>query len=128
MVLLSPVVTVMANHRVGEVVAARTDLQVLLLAIMAVGYVLGLVVDERSRLGQYQRELGEIVEATTDFVTVVRRDGSIRYLNPAGRKALGFEPNEVLDHVPEEDLYPPGTSAQLAAEARHSAERTGSAG
>jgi diguanylate cyclase (GGDEF)-like protein/PAS domain S-box-containing protein len=126
MVLLSPVVTVMANHRVGEVVAARTDLQVLLLAIMAVGYVLGLVVDERSRLGQYHRELGEIVEATTDFVTVVRRDGSIRYLNPAGREALGFAPDEMLDQVLEEDLYPPGTSAQLAAEARHRAERMGS--
>ena len=126
MVLLSPVVTVMANHRVGEVVAARTDLQVLLLAIMALGYVLGLVVDERSRLGQYHRELGEIVEATTDFVTVVRRDGSVRYLNPAGREALGFEPDEVLDRVSEESLYPPGTNAQLAAEARQSAERTGS--
>ena len=126
MALLSPIVTVLANHRVGEVVVARTELQTLFLAIMAVGYVLGLVVDERSRLGQYHREFGDIIEATTDFVTIVRRDGSIRYVNPAGREALGFGADEVLDHVPEERLYPPGTSAHLAAEARRSAERTGS--
>ena len=125
MALLSPVVTVMANHRVGEVVGARTELQTLLLAIMAVGYVLGLVVDERSRLAQYHHELGEIIEATTDLVTIVRRDGSIRYVNPAGRKALGFGSAEVLDHLHEEDLYPPGLSAQLATEARRSAERRG---
>src|SRR4051812_10057550 len=126
MALLSPVVTVMANNRVGEVVIARTALQTLLLAVMAVGYVLALVVDERSRLEQYHRELGEIIEATPDFVTMVRRDGSIRYVNPAGREALGFGPDEALDRVSEEHLYPPGTNAQLAAEARRSAERTGS--
>ena len=54
--------------------------------------------------------LRSVVEHSSEIVTVVDPDGTLRYANPAWGRALGYDPGEavgvmnVLDHVHPEDL------------------------
>ena len=51
-----------------------------------------------------------MVEHSSEIVTILDPDGSLRYANPAWRQALGYDPEEavgtmnVLDHVHPDDL------------------------
>ncbi len=51
-----------------------------------------------------------VVENSSEIVTIVDPDGTLRYANPAWERALGYDPDEaigtmnVLDHVHPEDL------------------------
>ena len=54
--------------------------------------------------------LRSVVEHSSEIVTVVDPDGTLRYANPAWERALGYDPEQaigtmnVLDHVHPEDL------------------------
>ena len=54
--------------------------------------------------------LRSVVENSSEIVTVVDPDGTLRYANPAWERALGYDPEQaigamnVLDHVHPEDL------------------------
>src|SRR5918997_3243707 len=54
--------------------------------------------------------LRAVVEHSSEIVTVVDPDGTLRYANPAWGRALGYDPGQavgvmnVLDHVHPEDL------------------------
>jgi PAS domain S-box-containing protein len=50
---------------------------------------------ERTRLAQSRRRLAEILEATPDFVSIVRPDGSSSYYNRSLREALGLDETEL---------------------------------
>ncbi len=50
-----------------------------------------------------------VVENSSEIVTIVDPDGTLRYANPAWKRVLGYDPQEdvgmnVLDHVHPEDL------------------------
>src|ERR671916_1425968 len=56
------------------------------------------------------RWLRSVVEHSSEIVTIVDPDGTLRYANPAWQRVLGYDPEEsigtmnVLDHVHPEDL------------------------
>jgi PAS domain S-box-containing protein len=60
--------------------------------------------------GQDDRWLRSVVENISEIVIVVDPDGTLRYANPAWKRAFGHDPDEavgtmnVLDHVHPEDL------------------------
>ena len=62
------------------------------------------------RLRRDDRRLRSVVENSSEIVTVVDPDGTLRYANPAWERVLGYDPDEaigtmnVLDHVHPDDL------------------------
>jgi PAS domain S-box-containing protein len=60
--------------------------------------------------GEDDRWLRSVVENSSEIVTIVDPDGTLRYANPAWQRVLGYDPDEtigtmnVLDHVHPEDL------------------------
>jgi PAS domain S-box-containing protein len=60
--------------------------------------------------GNDDRWLRSVVENSSETVTIVDPDGTLRYANPAWERVLGYDPDEavgtmnVLDHVHPEDL------------------------
>ena len=60
--------------------------------------------------GESDRWLRSVVEHSSEIVTLVDPDGTLRYANPAWQRVLGYDPDEaigtmnVLDHVHPEDL------------------------
>ena len=60
--------------------------------------------------GKDDRWLRSVVENSSEIVTIVDPDGTLRYANPAWERALGYDPEgaigkmNVLDHVHPEDL------------------------
>jgi PAS domain-containing protein len=61
-------------------------------------------------LGENNRWLRSVVENSSEIVTVVDPDGTLRYASPAFGRVLGYDPDEavgtmnVLDYVHLEDL------------------------
>ena len=58
-----------------------------------------LLEEERSRLA-------EIIEKTSDMVSIADCEGRVRYLNPAGRQLLGLSPDEDLAGTKIPDYHP----------------------
>ena len=62
------------------------------------------------RPGEDDRWLRSVVENSSEIVTIVEPDGTLRYANPAWERILGYDPEQavgkmnVLDHVHPEDL------------------------
>jgi len=54
---------------------------------------MALDITERVRAAEEARRLAAVVEATTDFVGLARPDGSVLYINPAGRRLIGLTPD-----------------------------------
>jgi len=60
--------------------------------------------------GESDRWLRSVLEHSSEIVTMVDPDGTLRYANPAWQRVLGYDPDEaigtmnVLDHVHPEDL------------------------
>ena len=60
--------------------------------------------------GEDDRWLRSVVANSSEIVTIVDPDGTLRYANPAWERALGYDPDRaigtmnVLDHVHPEDL------------------------
>jgi PAS domain S-box-containing protein len=74
------------------------------------GEVIGIVVvaedvTERRQAEQLQARFAATMNATTDFVGIADPEGHVLYINPAGRKMIGFDEQEdvttttVADHV-----------------------------
>jgi PAS domain S-box-containing protein len=66
-------------------------------------------ITERKRMEKDLRMIASVVENSTDLVGFASLEGSVLFLNPAGRQMVGFAPDEpmtglsVLDHVMDED-------------------------
>jgi diguanylate cyclase (GGDEF)-like protein/PAS domain S-box-containing protein len=102
----------------------RSDFQLLLLVLVATGVTTGAVVSARRDVSAAKEQVSEITEATPDLVASVARDGTIRYLNPVGRRLLGFAPdaNPVGRAF---DFLPDDLARDLIREGMRTAERTG---
>jgi diguanylate cyclase (GGDEF)-like protein/PAS domain S-box-containing protein len=57
--------------------------------------------------------LVSILEATPDLVAILDPDGSLRYLNGAGRRLLGVAPLQAIDGCCLKDLFPEQIAQQL---------------
>lgn len=57
-----------------------------------------------------------IADTTTDLVAMSSLDGHPSYLNPAGRKLLGIEPDENIANVPFEAIYTPESMQRIQSE------------
>ncbi|MEK7402212.1 MAG: response regulator, partial [Gemmatimonadota bacterium] len=93
------------EHITGEVRRKRKDGSSVWVHVSAapvsmldsrVTFVIYADVTEARRARDAERQLVGILEATTDFVGVARPDGPMRYLNPSGRRMLGFSDTEDL--------------------------------
>ncbi len=88
--LLSAVMTAGAHLQLDDALA-RSDFQLLLLVLTLTGVVTGAVVSGRRDEAERRERVREIVDATPDLVASASRDGQIHYLNPVGRRLMGFE-------------------------------------
>jgi PAS domain S-box-containing protein len=60
----------------------------------------------RRRAEDEQARFSAILESTSDFVATATPTGRITYLNHAGRKLLGWSPNESLEDKQVRDVHP----------------------
>lgn len=124
--LLSPTMTWLAGLSVGDTLLPRLDLQVLLLATLLAGFVVGVMTDATLLARLHRSRLGELVQASTDLVAVLGADRNIRYLNPAGRRMLGIPANEPAHRLRMNDFLDGDIERQYAEEALRTAARDGS--
>ncbi|HXG51273.1 MAG TPA: PAS domain S-box protein [candidate division Zixibacteria bacterium] len=80
---------------------------------------------EKRAAEDLQRRLTAILEATPDCVLIAGRDGRAVYLNPAGRKLLGFGEDEDIRGFMIAEAYPPSVRPQMTAVAFPAAARDG---
>ena len=64
----------------------------------------------------YRQRLS-IIETTTDFIATFDPEGNITYINPAGRKMLGFGPEDDLSYLNLSGLIPPSVIDRVMNEA-----------
>lgn len=82
------------------------------------GY-LGTVLDLSSRreAEKEMAHLASILRTTTDFIATFDPEGYILYLNPAGRKLLGYPPDKDLHNISLSGLIPPSATDKILNEA-----------
>lgn len=98
--------------------------------------------DDESELGELSRSLDEmaeklqqaraeqerlisIMDSTPDMVGMADRNGMILYINPAGRRMLGFEPDEDLSTVNVAEAHPEWVRRLVLEEGFQAAARDG---
>ena len=81
-------------------------------------------IDQRQLAEQERDRLASIMEATSDLVSMAQPDGSILYLNRAGRAMLGIEPHAELASLIVE-FHPPWAAELVFREGIPTAIRTG---
>lgn len=123
-ILVCAVTTAGAAVQIDEVLS-RADYQVLLLVLTVSAVAAGVVTSSRRDVELARKRVVEIIEATPDVVASASRDGSVRYVNPAGRALLGFTP-ETAGTARAFDFLPDDLAAELVREGMREAERTGS--
>jgi PAS domain S-box-containing protein len=74
---------------------------------------------------QAQRRLIAVIENTTDFIGMALPDGTIIYVNRAGRRLVGLGENDLLAGRQLQDFHPPEAGARLRHEALPAAQRGG---
>ncbi len=67
---------------------------------------------ERKRAEEARNRFSQILEATTDIVMMMGKNGRTLYVNRAGRKVLGFDQDEDLSHLPI-SAYPSAPAAEV---------------
>jgi diguanylate cyclase (GGDEF)-like protein/PAS domain S-box-containing protein len=102
----------------------RSDFQLLLLVLTVTGVTTGTVVSSRRDVNAAKERVSDIIEATPDLVASASRDGRIRYLNPVGRRLLGFSP-DATPSARAFDFFPDVLAQDLVREGMRTAERTG---
>ena len=90
-------------------------------------YALGVMQDitERRQAETAQTQLLEILEATSDIVGMADLDSNFLYMNQAGRKILGLNPEEPLNHMSAYSFYPEETAQLIQQEGVPTAIREG---
>ncbi len=110
------------QRRLVEVTARRQ--------LGADGLTVGIVgtLDDRTETELARRErdrLAEILEATSDLVAMFDLEGHLRWINPAGARALGYRNERDLAGRPFGSLLPLGEDSGLLAEATKAADQGG---
>lgn len=80
---------------------------------------------ERNRAEQERRQLVAILEATSDIVWTTSPEGTVRFLNHAGKTALGFRADDEIAQIRLEDHYLPWAASVFRDEAIPAAVRDG---
>jgi diguanylate cyclase (GGDEF)-like protein/PAS domain S-box-containing protein len=120
--LLSAVMTAGAHAQLEDVLA-RSDFQLLLLVLTLTGVVTGAAVSGRRVEAEDRERVREIVDATPDLVASASQQGHIHYLNPVGRRLMGFEAGGADTHA--FDFLPDRAAEALIREGMRTAVRTG---
>ncbi len=76
---------------------------------------------ERIRFEENQQRLVDIIDNTLDFIAIFTLEGDILFLNTAGRKFLGIQPDEGLEGKNLAGMFAPSEIEQLLNEAVPSA-------
>lgn len=63
-------------------------------------------ISDRKRIEQEQQMLAAFVENSPDFIGTANTNGRILYINPAGRKLLGLEPEATINQLQVQDIHP----------------------
>lgn len=68
---------------------------------------------ERIRYEENQQRLVDIIQSTVDFIAIFQLDGTILFINHAGRELLGMGPNESLEGKSLAGMFPFSEKEQL---------------
>lgn len=88
-------------------------------------FVMGIDITERKAAENALRELTDIFDNTPDFVVQTDWKGRVIYMNPAGRLAVGFGPDEDLTRHSFAEFYTPACAQMLVQTATPAARRHG---
>ena len=80
----------------------------------------------RVQAEEARSRLAAILEATPDLVAILEPEGSLRYLNGAGRRLLGLQPQDEIENHCLQDIFPEPMAQQLTVEILPEVQRTGS--
>lgn len=83
-------------------------------------------VEGRRAIEESQGRLARIIEATSDFVAMAETDGTVLYINRAGRALTGLGADEDVSGLKVRDLTPPVEFERLMAERVPAVEKAGS--
>jgi len=77
-------------------------------------YIEGLMEDitPRKEAEEQVRRLADIIEASSDFVSIADKQGRMIYVNRAGREMLGIGPSEDIGRLTTADFFPPDLRAE----------------
>ena len=76
-------------------------------------------------LAHEKGRLASVLEGTSDFVAFSALDGTVFYINPAGRRLIGLTETEELSRLYLRDLHPAGAAEQTMRTALETAARDG---
>ncbi|HEV2058697.1 MAG TPA: PAS domain S-box protein, partial [Solirubrobacteraceae bacterium] len=79
----------------------------------------------RARTRANERRYGAVLEATSDWVSIADADNNILYVNPAGRRMVGMEPDEDITGRRVGDFSPAWARERVLAEGLPAARRDG---
>ena len=82
-------------------------------------------ITERKRAEAESRRLAAIVEQSGDFIGVARLDGSVAWVNEAGRQLVGLDDPESAVRTSIEDYFPPEQWPEIAATVFPAVQETG---
>jgi len=74
-------------------------------------------ITQRKQAEQKTARLTAILESTTDFVSMCEPDGTLLYINKAGRQLVGLDPDQEISHLRMWDFHPQSVNQRLFAEA-----------
>jgi len=86
---------------------------------------IGIDITERRRVEAERARLVDIIEATSDLVSVADRDERVCYMNQAGRRLVGYGANEDLSQTKIADYHPAWAYQIVSEQAIPSALRDG---
>lgn len=80
----------------------------------------------RVQAEEARNQLAAILESTPDLVAILDPSGSLRYLNGAGRRLLGLQPEENVEGYGLQDMFPEPMAQQLSVDVIPAVHREGS--
>jgi diguanylate cyclase (GGDEF)-like protein/PAS domain S-box-containing protein len=92
-------------------------------------YLLGISEDitARKEVEQGQQRLLEIMDSATDLIALADTEGSLIYMNGAGRRMLGFDSDESIAGVKLRDMYAPDVGNHVMENLLPKADKHGNA-
>jgi PAS domain S-box-containing protein len=77
------------------------------------------------RAEESARLMASLVENSTDFIGIARLEGQVMFVNPAGRRMVGLDPDADVSIYDKRDFYAPGDTLLLAQEVNQTLMREG---
>lgn len=112
-------------HQMLQDTINRSDFQLLMLTLSLTGLIVGAVVSAQRDVLAEKTRISEIMAATPDLVATISRNGTVQYLNRAGRRLMGLPESGAIEPLAFE-LLPDELARDLMRDGMRIAQQEGS--